>query len=106
MSRIDADLKLADAAAERPWRYGYGPLYRWDDGIVDRNGGVVLTNSGHGSTSATEENAAYIVAAANHYSAALRLLKQVRSTRYSHQALLDALDAIDAFDGGSDDNAA
>lgn len=60
---IAAIRKRAEAATAGPWEVGHGP-YGWDDGIIQAGGGqAILTNSGHGSTSASDEDAEFIAAA-------------------------------------------
>ena len=47
--------ELLRAASPGPWRYGTGPLFCYDDGVIDAKGNAVLTNSGRGMTSPDED---------------------------------------------------
>ena len=65
MTRIQEIEARAEAAMAGPWRCGAGP-YGWDDGIVQSDvevtfsSGVVLTNSGHGGTSLSDDDGDFI----------------------------------------------
>ncbi len=116
MGRINDDLAKADAATERPWEWG-ADMYPGSEGLVtvgpetlrDPDGmpvgaTVVFVNNGHGSGDASLENHAHIVASANGYPEALRLLDWVRDRLRGGPIarrpddVARALAAIEAFD--------
>lgn len=87
----------ARAATPGPWKVGYGP-YGWDDGIVQADvevtfgRGVIVTNSGHGSTSLSEQDAAYIAAVSP--DVALSLIAYVRHLEKTLEGGQDAQGAL------------
>ncbi|KKL48105.1 hypothetical protein LCGC14_2328880 [marine sediment metagenome] len=101
--RIDADMAKADAATKRPWVIEDCDGQPWSDGTISLVGvGRLLADIKGAGLPGQRANAAYMIAAANGYPEALRLLKrsELACRKGDGGELRRLADAIEAFDTG------